>query len=80
MMSRSAKPAAGTAGGALLAASALLGLPARAGEAPSPVLGITAVVLDLSTTVESLDGTQAETSTANKRTVILTSDVLFEIA
>ncbi len=77
MMSRSAKRAAATAGGALLAASALLGLPARAGEAPAPVLGITAVVLDLSTTVESLDGTEAETSTPSKRTVILTSDVLF---
>jgi outer membrane protein OmpA-like peptidoglycan-associated protein len=35
------------------------------------------VVLDIATTVESLDGTEAEEDSPNERTVILTSDVLF---
>ncbi len=77
MMSRSAERAAAAAAGAFLAATALLALPARADEPPAPVLDITAVVLDLTTTVESLDGAEAEESAPDKRTVILTSDVLF---
>ena len=49
-----------------------------AGESGSAqVLDITAVVVDISAEVESLDGLRADRSTPTTRTVILTSDVLF---
>jgi outer membrane protein OmpA-like peptidoglycan-associated protein len=52
-------------------------VPAAADDPGAQVLPITAQVLDIATTVESIDGTEAEEQTETARTVILTSDVLF---
>jgi len=78
----SVRRAAGAVTAAAAALALLLGGSAVVGAAASwaaepTVLPITAEVLDITTTVESLDGTEAEEDTPTAHTVILTSDVLF---